>query len=249
MAKNLKDNSFSASELNAGDWGDVEFKEMGDFSEIGRRIISPKDKSKGGYKRCFETHPSLAIKVDGKTYYVQGGTCIQTPPKDTDVFVGFDRGMKGTGRIFPWSKGHEFLYPIKDMGVPQHLVNFKAMIAWLESMVLEGHKVYMGCIGGHGRTGLVMAALITHMTGELGSIEYVRKHYCKKAVESQQQIDWLHEHFGIKKAKPTKGVWGASVSVHPLYGETSSSLCTKGVEDTIMVSCIPVSGCIHGDNL
>lgn len=49
-----------------------------------------------------------------------------------------------------------------------------------------------------------MAALVTYMTGNLNSIEYVRANYCQKAVESQVQVNWLNANFGITKAPATK---------------------------------------------
>ena len=65
-------------------------------------------------------------------------------------------------------------------------------------------RLHCGCIGGHGRTGTFLAALVTEMSGEKDSISYVRDNYCHRAVESTCQIDFLAEHFGITKVAHAK---------------------------------------------
>lgn len=62
----------------------------------------------------------------------------------------------------------------------------------------DGGKVEMGCIGGHGRTGLMLAvmAIITSHGTELPldgdeAVHYIRKVYCNHAVESERQIWFL----------------------------------------------------------
>jgi hypothetical protein len=152
-------------------------------------------------KRCYESHPPLPIGQ----YLIYGGSCLSPIVTDADIYVGFDHGMRENAKQFPWNEGESFLFPIQDMGVPKNLAEFKKMIHWISLQLIAGKKVHMGCIGGHGRTGLVMAALVKHMTGEVDAIKYVRDNYCQKVVESQQQVDWLNEHFGITKAHATKG--------------------------------------------
>ena len=78
------------------------------------------------------------------------------------------------------------------------------LITWTVDQLHAGHKVHAGCIGGHGRTGLFLAALYAHMTGEADAIAHVRKHYCEKAVETKKQVDFLVKHFGVKEADPIK---------------------------------------------
>lgn len=158
--------------------------------------------SKGGYTACADTHP--ALEIPGTGLHIYGGSCIHPVVKDADVYVGFQTGMKSTIRQLPWYDGTEFLFPISDMQAPKSLPEFMNLLNFLASNMEDGKKVHIGCIGGHGRTGLVLAALVTHMTGEYDSITYVRKHYCKKAVESSTQIDFLHDNFCIKKVAGSK---------------------------------------------
>jgi hypothetical protein len=157
----------------------------------------------GGYKRCYETHPALPLG-DGLVIY--GGSCGYPVVLDADVYVGLDGySMMKTKKSFPWEPGYSFAYPIVDMQAPSDASSFIKLIDWLQEQIVAGKKVHVGCIGGHGRTGTVLSALVAVMMGNKDSTAYVRKNYCEKAVESHDQIEFLHKHFGITKIGPTKG--------------------------------------------
>lgn len=150
---------------------------------------------------CYFGHPPLPLK-DGLVVY--GGSCGHPIVKDADIYVGFDRSMDVGPMSWPWNAGESFLYPITDMSVPKDLGSFNSLIDWLAVQLAAKKKVHLGCIGGHGRTGTVMAALVKVMTGEKAAIEYVRANYCTRAVESLVQVDFLAQHFGIDRAEATK---------------------------------------------
>lgn len=151
--------------------------------------------------RCYTSHPPLKIGE----HVIYGGSCIEPVIGDADVYVGLDHGMKMTKRYYPWRDGTEVKFLIQDMGVPENADDFKDLIAWLSTQLAAGKKVHVGCIGGHGRTGMVLSALVKVMTGNEDATTYVRENYCQKAVESQRQVDWLNKHFGIKPVSPAKG--------------------------------------------
>ncbi|QHJ74593.1 hypothetical protein VH22019_00029 [Vibrio phage VH2_2019] len=154
-------------------------------------------KHKHGLSRCWNQHPALIIPVDGIDYEVWGGSC-QTPPHESvDIFVGLDQNMAATSRGYPWREGTQIHFEIKNMGVPRDVEEFKALIIYLADQVLVGRTVYVGCIGGHGRTGLVLAALYYQLTGDKKAIKIVRETYCGKAVETAEQCNWLKEHYGM----------------------------------------------------
>ena len=159
---------------------------------------------KSAYVACHESHPPLVITVKGEDFLVYGGSCHHPVVKDRDVTVGLDYGFSPGKKGYPWVKGESFSFTIKDMGVPPSVADFTSLLCYLDMMIRKGKKVFIGCIGGHGRTGVVLAALVTYMTGEKDSITYVRKHYCKKVVESKEQVDWLHKNFDIDRVSPTK---------------------------------------------
>lgn len=157
------------------------------------------------HARCFESHKPLPIG----DYLIYGGSCSRPMVSNADIYVGFDNSMTMTDRRFPWTEGEEFLYYIPDMGVPSSAEDFKKFIAWLALQLIALKLVHIGCIGGHGRTGTVLAALVTHMTGNVDSISYVRKHYCEKAVESASQVRFLNTHFGITEVAGHKEYSGS----------------------------------------
>ena len=165
--------------------------------------------STGFAPKCADTHPALVIGE----HKIYGGSCLNPKHSDADVYVGFERGMENFD-IYPWSDKHAFTFHIVDGGVPKSIVEFRKLLGFLEDALKAGKKVHIGCIGGHGRTGLVLAALVMHMTGNKNAIEYVRTNYCKKAVESTKQVDWLHQHFKIDKVKASKSAIKHSVELY-----------------------------------
>lgn len=167
---------------------------------------------------CWTTHPVYKIG----DYEITGGSCTSSYP-DVDLFIALDSSGKKGKRSYPWNDGVDIYFKIADMGVPKSLEDFKKLLSYTAKAMKAGKKVFVGCIGGHGRTGLFLAALTKVMIGDEDATNTVRKNYCHKAVESKEQIDWLNKHFGIKKVKGTKtsfkSVWGndAKTSSSPSY--------------------------------
>lgn len=188
-------------------------------------------KDKAPKFRCYETHPPL--KIGDFTIY--GGSCSSPVVKDADVYVGLDYGMPAM-QLYPWDHRVAFMYKITDMSVPDDPESFKRLIAYLHEQLTLGKKVHVGCIGGHGRTGMVLAALMNTVTGEIDAVTKVREAYCKKAVETSSQIAFLHKHFGIKQAKPTKtaasygGSWSSSGGSYSAYKSGGSGATAGEVE-------------------
>lgn len=62
----------------------------------------------------------------------------------------------------------------------------------------EGRSVETGCMGGHGRTGTLLAATLIHVEGlsARDAIKQVRKRYCQRTVESPSQVRMLFEFAG-----------------------------------------------------
>jgi hypothetical protein len=162
---------------------------------------------KSSYQRCYHGHPPYEVAPG---LFIYGGSCIDPAVDDADVYVGFDMGMRNDrgDNAYPWTKSTAFLFKIDDMCVPASVPHFLKLIEYLEEQLKAGKKVHLGCIGGHGRTGLVLAALHTHLTGDKASIQHVRKHYCERVVESDAQVNFLHKHFGIEKVAGSKASHG-----------------------------------------
>jgi hypothetical protein len=158
----------------------------------------------GEYGICYKTHPSLKLGE----YKIYGGSCISPVVLDADVYIGLVKGMRRTFRSFPWEPGDEVEFNIVDACAPRDAEGFVKLVDWTSAQLIAGRKVHVGCMGGHGRTGMLLAALTRVMTGEKDAITYVRKNYCKKAVETYDQIDFLVEVFGIKTVKAVKTYTG-----------------------------------------
>lgn len=163
----------------------------------------------GQHKSCYHTHPALVMP--GTEFKVYGGNSDRPIVEDADVYIGFQSGMP-VRPVMPWENPPEQVYFfVADMQVPVDVEKYKLLVQWTKDQVDAGLKVHAGCIGGHGRTGMFLSALVS-LYGEVDAISYVRKHYCTKAVESKVQVEFLHQHFGITKVAGAKEHIGSSVT-------------------------------------
>lgn len=90
--------------------------------------------------------------------------------------------------------------PTKDFNVPQ-IGDLRAGVMRALMVMTQGHPVYVGCMGGIGRTGLFLAALAKvqieyrkskHRKGRGDDpVLYVRKHFIPHAVETEQQQQFI----------------------------------------------------------
>lgn len=57
----------------------------------------------------------------------------------------------------------------------------------------QGWLIETGCVGGHGRTGTVLAAwtILSGIRNSAEAVHYVWDNYCTEAVESKSQMAWL----------------------------------------------------------
>jgi hypothetical protein len=155
------------------------------------------------YHACYESHKPIVL---GKGLF-HGGSCIRPVLDTADVYIGFDHGMRLIEHN-PWERQVEqVFYPVTDMAAPSSGKSFIKLVDWSIKQLEAGKTIHAGCIGGHGRTGTFLAALYGVIQDDKDAIEKVRKIYCKKAVESRVQIQFLGKHFGLKSAEPTKGAW------------------------------------------
>lgn len=161
------------------------------------------------YKACYHSHPSLKfVALDSKSYEIYGGNCSTPIVYDADIYIGFAGSTDNPSKIYPWDAEYKpsivVNYYIQDMHAPNDAKSFRKMVDWTCNQLLLGKKIHAGCIGGHGRTGTFLAAVVAQMTGMADAIQYVREHYCKKAVESKEQIDFLVSEYGVSEVEPVK---------------------------------------------
>lgn len=199
-------------------------------TKSGTSSFSSGGKSSGGnYKNCHETHKPLEV-VPG--VFITGGSC-SWPLPGKDIYVGFDSDMKLTGKHLPFyeGEGQELYFPMEDRQPPDDPVMFAKLVEHVANALVSGKTVHCGCIGGHGRTGTFLAALVKFMRNETDAIKFVRDNYCEKAVESQSQVDFLVKHWGITAQKPRDhgGGFKGSSSSQKNFDFKSS---TPGVKST-----------------
>jgi protein-tyrosine phosphatase len=79
-----------------------------------------------------------------------------------------------------------------DFGIPSDRVSLVNEINGLLDRARRGEIVEIGCLGGHGRTGTLLAILAVR-AGEPASsaVAWVRHQYCHDAVETDQQAAFV----------------------------------------------------------
>jgi hypothetical protein len=173
----------------------------------GQAPLSETDGTKLG-PRCYEKHPALKVGP----FEIYGGSC-GNPPKDADVLIGFDSFMRFTKASRPWAnpRREEVLVKVTDYQAPENETEFGELVDWTIEQLKLGKKVHAGCIGGHGRTGTFLVAVVARFYEKHSDqstpecvITYVRENYCKKAVESAEQVKFLVKHYGVKEAAGAK---------------------------------------------
>ncbi len=85
----------------------------------------------------------------------------------------------------------DVLVPTRDFSVPEEEDLLYGLKQGLLALAV-GRKVYVGCMGGIGRTGLYMAAM-AKVLGEKDPVGYVRRHYKSHAVETPEQKRFIEE--------------------------------------------------------
>jgi hypothetical protein len=160
--------------------------------------------------RCYQKHPPLSLGQ----YTIYGGNAARPIVKGADVYVTLQEGMSCGLATNVWDVSKwdisavppefgqdkvEAIFPIPDGNAPGDFERFNYLITWLCNQ--PGKQIHVGCIGGHGRTGTVLTALVAELVGERDAIQYVRTHYCHKAVESKSQSNFLIKHYGVLAAE------------------------------------------------
>lgn len=140
--------------------------------------------------QCTQNHPPLQFK--GVPGVIFGSSCV-APIVEADLYISLDKAA----RPLP-GKPHIFHY-IEDFSIPIDVVGFDNAVDCAIEALHKAQVVHVGCLAGHGRTGMFLAALTYKITGQKNAIDYVREKYCHKAVETQEQISFLHSHYGIKE--------------------------------------------------
>lgn len=82
--------------------------------------------------------------------------------------------------------------PIKDFSIPQDDAEVFYALKVAFRRLLHGNSVYVGCMGGWGRTGLFLS-LMAKVAGVPDPVAYVRSKYTTKAVETKEQAAYVRD--------------------------------------------------------
>lgn len=154
---------------------------------------------------CTSYHPPLQLNINDKSVEIFGSSCLNPNIKDADIYISLDSMAEDYQWERPWERnGREHIrFFIKDGGVPTNLSQFDKCLDYTIKALDEGKKVHVGCIAGHGRTGLFLAALAQKTIGTkleneyVSAIDYVRDTYCNNAVENMRQVLFLHAVYKV----------------------------------------------------
>ena len=146
---------------------------------------------------CYTTHPVL--KIGGGRLI--GGNCRNHAANKAHLYVALDSVHEHPLYDPATPLARCVFYPIPNMKIPTRPDKFSALIDDIIQTLSAGQTVHVGCIGGHGRTGMVLAAVVARL-GIAGpdndAIGWVRENYCKKAVETKAQEGFIVVNFGAK---------------------------------------------------
>lgn len=129
--------------------------------------------SRGLFKRKFSFNSGPYREKPAEAF----GICLLENP---DVMIRQFEGLARGPDIDVW-------IPIPDFGVPAELLTPIVEFALIRALAaaLDGRSVYVGCMGGIGRTGLFLS-LLAKALGQRRPIGYVRR-YVFEAVETHEQ--------------------------------------------------------------
>lgn len=137
----------------------------------------------GGYSKCRHYSEELVfpsgVRVFPSSHFKRN---YDDPIPDFAVYLDNIWAAWSAALYIPW----------KDHGLPEIPLNRAAeFIVDAYNLAELGQSVEIGCIGGHGRTGTVLAcmAVLAGVPGK-DAADWVWKNYCTKAIESAKQ-EWF----------------------------------------------------------
>jgi len=167
------------------------------------------------------------VKFPNKVTVYASSQASSEQPKgipDFTLYAAESWRPRGIGTYIPW----------RDYGTPT-IPWFQAAGAIIEAYekAAQGFSVEIGCIGGHGRTGTILACMaILSGVRPKRAVKWVKKHYCSHAVEAKVQ-EWFVEWFAAfafgEEASPPPEIVGLKNNLvevvdapKPSYSSSSS---------------------------
>lgn len=155
------------------------------------------------FQKCRHYPPETAIKVaeDVTVYPSSMNNNRGANDLEPDFGLYADTGWKPAWR-------NEFIiWP--DFNIPTFSQIAVEQINSALDRAIEGQKVEFGCIGGHGRTGTILACMKVWGSYRDGkpvtaaeAVKWVRSKYCHEAIENEKQEWWVEKYSNIMFGTP-----------------------------------------------
>lgn len=143
----------------------------------------------------------LRFNFNDKQYSIFGGSFFKAPDINNDKNWFTINLMSESPQL-----ESTFYFPIKDYSVPskEQMPEFISLIDTIVTNIINGKKVFVGCFGGKGRTGLVLTS-VAKVLGVKDPIQYVRSNYYSHAVETEEQKKFVDDlEFPLEKLSINK---------------------------------------------
>ena len=147
-----------------------------------------------------------------------GGDSRGFSPEGMDVIISLNSPCNTVLANFPLesfkNNSIKVVYlPVEDYEAPKYTKEF--LLGLLDSIIKVIEKdpiaIAVKCTGGHGRTGTILAAYLGILTDVKDPVKYLREVYCKNAVETIEQIEYIEKVTGKKtKESPSRTRWLSS---------------------------------------
>lgn len=135
-----------------------------------------------------------------------------------------------------------------DFSIPDDPDDALIAAQWILDNLAAGKRVETGCMGGHGRTGTMLALLLVLQGVKPGTaIERVRTTYCDEAIEGNKQIDlivyayesahgknWKKSKAERKRVEDARPVIKPSTTPYKPTGNTAEQNTTKCIHGKLM---------------
>jgi len=138
----------------------------------------------GGFSKCRHYH--RPVKLPGG--FIVHASSMNNKRKKEDGLP--DWGLYADWGWKPYWRAEHIDW--QDFGIPfDDVIAFEQILVAIEK-IQKGEDVEVGCIGGHGRTGTIIAAMRVILGEDANTaILTTRKEYCSHAIETAEQEWWI----------------------------------------------------------
>jgi hypothetical protein len=175
----------------------------------------------GGWSRKASARDVAVIDLTATQYSRNGLGLVQG--ENNPASIAFKNTIDNAAETpLPWLS-----LQIQDFNVPYFEDKIWQILAKeVAALTEKGTDVLVACTGGHGRTGLAVSILLGLLIPDIvmpNPIEWLRKNYCTKVVETWEQHKYVHSILGIDEPEDNDYIATATSSYTYGYGAYESN--------------------------